>query len=338
MGIPERSNPRFFHWTNVIRASAPPTGNPISRSSRGYHGSAVFETRAGRAPHNPHDDLPPPGGNSDVDGERLTSAESLRFLSSPGSGGAGTETTANAISYWLLALDALPLPPSTTPVVATRAYRTRRSRRSSDGLTGISMRRTLTLTERRDQDGRRRQAHSCGLLGHRDTFEVSRPDFDVTRDPTRMSLRGGVRTSAWAPTWLVRVRVIFEELNRDIPDGRRYRRACTMACRPFSTASRHCPNRPGRARLSRPIPADLSNAYSSGQAHCCEEWRGHVKTRRTPWHSSLALTVRRAGRSRRAPQPGCRSATRSRGHAGSGHSCGLWNVRIAKFRFRTVSM
>jgi cytochrome P450 len=223
MGIPEEDHQRIFHWTNVILGFGDPDlatdfeeFAQVSMEIGGY-ATALAEDRRS----NPHDDLTTSLVQAEVDGERLTSAEVASFFILLTV--AGNETTRNAISHGLLALTRYP-------------EQRQKLWADFDGVSHaaveeivrwaspvIYMRRTLTrdfeLSGTKMAAGDKATLWYCSA--NRDESKFADPwMFDVTRDPNPHLGFGGGGAHFCLGANLARreIRVMFEELNREIPD------------------------------------------------------------------------------------------------------------------------
>jgi methyl-branched lipid omega-hydroxylase len=223
MGIPEEDHQRVFHWTNVILGFGDPDlatdfeeFAKVSMEIGGYS-TALAEDRR----NNPHHDLTTSLVQAEVDGERLSSAEIASFFILLAV--AGNETTRNAISHGVLAL--------------TR-YPEQREKwwADFDGVSGsaveeivrwaspvIYMRRTLTHDI--ELDGTKMLAGDKATLwycsANRDESKFADPwMFDVARNPNPHVGFGGGGAHFCLGANLARreIRVMFEELHREIPD------------------------------------------------------------------------------------------------------------------------
>jgi methyl-branched lipid omega-hydroxylase len=223
MGIPEEDHQRVFHWTNEILGVGDPdlTTDPeefihISMDI-GAYATALAEDR--RVNH--HDDLTSSLVEAEVDGERLTSSEIASFFILLVV--AGNETTRNAISHGVLALTRYPeqrqkwwsdfeaLAPSAVEEIVRWASPV------------IYMRRTLT----KDVELRGVKMAAGDKLSlwynsaNRDESKFADPwTFDVARDPNPHVGFGGGGAHFCLGANLARreIRVMFEELHREIPD------------------------------------------------------------------------------------------------------------------------
>jgi len=223
MGIPEQDHQLIFHWTNVILGFGDPDltteFDEFVRVSMeiGAYASALAEDR--RVNH--HDDLTTSLVEAEVDGERLTSAEVASFFILLVV--AGNETTRNAISHGLLALTRYPeqreawwadfdgLSHSAVEEIVRWASPV------------IYMRRTLTddfeLSGTKMAAGDKATLWYCSA--NRDESKFADPwMFDVTRDPNPHVGFGGGGAHFCLGANLARreIRVMFEELHREIPD------------------------------------------------------------------------------------------------------------------------
>jgi len=223
MGIPEEDHQRVFHWTNVILGFGDPDLTTdfdefthVSMEIGGYAAALAEERRS-----NPCDDLTTSLVNADVDGERLTSAEVASFFILLAV--AGNETTRNAISHGLLALTRYPEQRQTwwSDFDAVSHSAVEEIVRWASPV--IYMRRTLTRDF--ELNGTAMAAGDKATLwycsANRDEQRFQNPwKFDVTRDPNPHVGFGGGGAHFCLGANLARreIRVIFEELNREIPD------------------------------------------------------------------------------------------------------------------------
>ncbi len=224
MGIPEEDEARVFHWTTVMLGFGDEevsTGEfaeflAVLNEFADYAMRLAEERRT-----NPRDDLTTSLVQAEVDGERLTSVEIASFFILLSA--AGNETTRNAISHGMVAL--------------TR-YPEERDKWWSDfdGVAGtaveeivrwatpvIFMRRNLTQDI--EMHGIEMKAGDKVSLwynsGNRDEAKFVNPWlFDVTRDPNPHVGYGGGGAHFCLGANLARreIRVLFEELHRQIPD------------------------------------------------------------------------------------------------------------------------
>jgi methyl-branched lipid omega-hydroxylase len=223
MGIPEEDHQRVFHWTNVILG----VGDPDLASDAeefikvsmeiGAYASALAEDR--RVNH--HDDLTSSLVEAEVDGERLSSSEIASFFILLVA--AGNETTRNAISHGMVALSRYPeerekwwsnfdgLTPTAVEEIVRWASPV------------VYMRRTLTQDF--ELSGTKM---ACGdkvslwyNSANRDESKFANPwAFDVARDPNPHLGFGGGGAHFCLGANLARreIRVVFDELRREIPD------------------------------------------------------------------------------------------------------------------------
>jgi len=223
MGIPEEDEAKVFHWTNVMLGVA---DDEVSGGLDDLvvvvneivdYATRLAEERRG----NPGDDLTTNLVQAEVDGERLTSSEIASFFILLSA--AGNETTRNAISHGMVALS---------------RYPEEREKWWSDfdGVAGtaveeivrwaspvIFMRRNLT----QDIQVRGIEMKAGDKIslwynsGNRDEAKFANPWlFDVTRDPNPHMGYGGGGAHFCLGANLARreIRVLFEELHRQIPD------------------------------------------------------------------------------------------------------------------------
>ena len=223
MGIPEEDHQRIFHWTNVILGFGDPDLTTdfeeflqISMDIGGY-ASALAEDR--RVNH--HDDLTTSLVEAEVDGDRLSSSEIASFFILLVV--AGNETTRNAISHGMLALSRYPaerdkwwsdfdgLAPTAVEEIVRWASPV------------VYMRRTLTRDF--ELNGTKMAAgDKAGLWytsANRDESKFANPWlFDVARTPNPHLGFGGGGAHFCLGANLARreIRVVFDELRREIPD------------------------------------------------------------------------------------------------------------------------
>ena len=223
MGIPEEDHQRIFHWTNVILGFGDPDLTldfeefmQVSMDI-GAYASALAEDR--RINH--HDDLTSSLVEAEVDGERLSSQEIASFFILLVV--AGNETTRNAISHGVLALSRYPeerdkwwsnydgLAPTAVEEIVRWASPV------------VYMRRTLTRDI--ELSGVKMAAGDKAVLwynsANRDESKFANPwTFDVTRDPNPHLGFGGGGAHFCLGANLARreIRVVFDELRREIPD------------------------------------------------------------------------------------------------------------------------
>ncbi len=223
MGIPEEDHQRVFHWTNVILGFGDPDFTSdfeefikISMDI-GAYASALAEDRR----VNPHDDLTTSLVEAEVDGDRLSSSEIASFFILLVV--AGNETTRNAISHGVLALSRYPderdkwwsnfdrLAPTAVEEIVRWASPV------------VYMRRTLTRDYK--LSGIKMKAGDKVALwynsANRDESKFANPWlFDLARTPNPHLGFGGGGAHFCLGANLARreIRVIFDELRREIPD------------------------------------------------------------------------------------------------------------------------
>jgi cytochrome P450 len=223
MGIPEEDHQLVFHWTNVILGFGDPDlatdFEEFLKVSMdiGAYATALAEDR--RVNH--HDDLTTALVEAEVGGERLSSSEIAMFFILLVV--AGNETTRNAISHGVLAL-------SRYPAERDKWWG------DFDGLTHtaveeivrwaspvVYMRRTLTrdfeLSGTQMAQGDKVTLWYCSA--NRDESKFADPwRFDVARDPNPHVGFGGGGAHFCLGANLARreIRVVFDELRREIPD------------------------------------------------------------------------------------------------------------------------
>ena len=223
MGIPEEDHQRVFHWTNVILGFGDPDLSTDFEEFMqvsmdiGAYASALAEDR--RINH--HDDLTSSLVEAEVDGERLSSQEIASFFILLVV--AGNETTRNAISHGVLALSRYPeerdkwwsnydgLAPTAVEEIVRWASPV------------VYMRRTLTRDV--ELSGVKMAAGDKAVLwynsANRDESKFANPwTFDVARDPNPHLGFGGGGAHFCLGANLARreIRVVFDELRREIPD------------------------------------------------------------------------------------------------------------------------
>jgi cytochrome P450 len=223
MGIPEEAHQRVFHWTNVILGFGDPDlasdfeeFAQVSMEIGSYATTLAEERRS-----TPHDDLTTSLVHADVDGERLTSAEVASFFILLAV--AGNETTRNAISHGLLALTRYPEQRHKWWADFDAVSHSAVEEIVRWASPVIYMRRTLT--DDFELNGTKMAAGDKATLwycsANRDESKFPDPwMFDVTRDPNPHVGFGGGGAHFCLGANLARreIRVIFEELNREIPD------------------------------------------------------------------------------------------------------------------------
>jgi cytochrome P450 len=223
MGIPEEDHQRIFHWTNEILGFGDPDlvtdfEEFINVSMEiGAYASALAEDRQ----INHHDDLTSSLVEAEVDGERLTSSEIASFFILLVV--AGNETTRNAISHGVLAMTRYPeqrdkwwsdfdaLAPTAVEEIVRWASPV------------VYMRRTLTQDV--ELRGIKMAVGDKVSLwynsANRDESRFGDPwTFDVARNPNPHVGFGGGGAHFCLGANLARreIRVMFEELHREIPD------------------------------------------------------------------------------------------------------------------------
>ena len=223
MGIPEEDHQRIFHWTNVILGFGDPDlatdFNEFLQVSMdiGAYASALAEDR--RSNH--HDDLTTSLVEAEVDGERLSSTEIASFFILLVV--AGNETTRNAISHGVLALSRYPAEREKwwsnfdrlTPTAVEEIVRW--------ASPVVYMRRTMTRDFK--FGGTKMKAGDKATLWYNSANrdESMLPDpwvFDVARTPNPHFGFGGGGAHFCLGANLARreIRVVFDELRREIPD------------------------------------------------------------------------------------------------------------------------
>ena len=223
MGIPEQDHQRVFHWTNVILGFGDPDFTvdfeELVRVSMeiGAYASALADDRRVNHP----DDLTTSLVEAEVDGDRLSSSEIASFFILLVA--AGNETTRNAISHGVLALSRYPeerdkwwsdfdrLTPTAVEEIVRWASPV------------VYMRRTLTRDI--ELSGVKMVAGDKAALwynsANRDESKFADPwTFDVARDlnPHLGFGGGGAHFCLGANLARREIRVVFDELRREIPD------------------------------------------------------------------------------------------------------------------------
>jgi methyl-branched lipid omega-hydroxylase len=223
MGVPEEDHQRIFHWTNVILGFGDPDLATdfeeligVSVEMGGY-ATALAEDRRS----NPQEDLTTSLVQAEVDGEQLTSAEVASFFILLAA--AGNETTRNAISHGLLALTRYPEQRQTWWNDFDGVSHTAVEEIVRWASPVIYMRRTLTrdfeLSGTKMAAGDKATLWYCSA--NRDESKFADPwHFDVARDPNPHVGFGGGGAHFCLGANLARreIRVMFEELHREIPD------------------------------------------------------------------------------------------------------------------------
>ncbi|SOX54804.1 cytochrome P450, partial [Mycobacterium ahvazicum] len=223
MGIPEEDHQRIFHWTNVILGFGDPDLTldfeefmQVSMDIGAYATAMADDRRS-----NHHDDLTTALVEAEVDGDRLTSQEIASFFILLVV--AGNETTRNAISHGVLALSRFPEQrekwwsdfEALTPTAVEEIVRW--------ASPVIYMRRTLT----RDFElsgVKMAEGDKVALYYNSANRDESRFDnpwaFDVARNPNPHLGFGGGGAHFCLGANLARreIRVVFDELRREIPD------------------------------------------------------------------------------------------------------------------------
>lgn len=223
MGIPEQDHQRIFHWTNVILGFGDPDLSTdfdeflqVSMDIGAYASALAEDRRA-----NPHEDLTTSLVEAEVDGERLTSAEIASFFILLVV--AGNETTRNAISHGVLALSRYPAERDKWWADFDRLTPTAVEEIVRWASPVVYMRRTLTrdfkLSGTKLKEGDK--AALWYTSANRDESTFANPwVFDVARTPNPHFGFGGGGAHFCLGANLARreIRVVFDELRREIPD------------------------------------------------------------------------------------------------------------------------
>ncbi|HKV17870.1 MAG TPA: cytochrome P450 [Mycobacterium sp.] len=223
MGIPEEDEGKVFHWTNVILG----VGDEEVSGEYSDVVAALGEiveyamTLAEERRAHPADDLTTSLVQAEVDGERLTSVEIASFFILLSA--AGNETTRNAISHGMVALTRYPEERDTwwSDFDGLAATAVEEIIRWASPI--IYMRRTLTQdVEMRGIEMKAGAKVSMWYnSGNRDEARFDNPwRFDVARDPNpQMGFgAGGAHFCLGANLARREIRVLFEELRRQVPD------------------------------------------------------------------------------------------------------------------------
>jgi methyl-branched lipid omega-hydroxylase len=223
MGIPEEDEAKVFHWTTVLLGVGDDEVSgefddvvAVVTEMAEYAVRLAEERRA-----TPGDDLTTSLVQAEVDGERLTSVEIASFFILLSA--AGNETTRNAISHGMVALTRYPEERdkwwSDFDGVATTAV----EEIVRWATPVIFMRRNLTQDV--EMRGIKMKAGDKVSMwynsGNRDEAKFDNPWlFDVTRDPNPHIGFGGGGAHFCLGANLARreIRVLYEELRRQIPD------------------------------------------------------------------------------------------------------------------------
>ncbi|GAB3002574.1 cytochrome P450 [Mycobacterium bourgelatii] len=226
MGIPEEDHQKVFHWTNVILGFGDPDLATdfeeffkVSMDIGAYAAALADDHRGSSVNH--HDDLTTSLVEAEVDGERLASSEIATFFILLVV--AGNETTRNAISHGVLALSQYPeerqkwwsdyeaLAPTAVEEIVRWASPV------------VYMRRTLTrdIEMRGVQMAKGDKVTLWYNSANRDESKFDNPwAFDLARDPNPHVGFGGGGAHFCLGANLARreIRVVFDELRREMPD------------------------------------------------------------------------------------------------------------------------
>ncbi len=223
MGIPEEDEAKVFHWTTVIMGTGDEdvSGDfdeivAVSTELAQYAVELAEERRA-----HPGEDLTTNLVKAELEGERLTSAEIASFFILLSA--AGNETTRNAISHGMVALSRYPEERDTwwNDFGGVAGTAVEEIVRWASPI--IFMRRNLT----RDIEMRGIPMRAGDKISmwynsaNRDETKFDNPWlFDVTRDPNPQIGygAGGAHFCLGANLARREIRVLFEELHRQVPD------------------------------------------------------------------------------------------------------------------------
>jgi cytochrome P450 len=223
MGIPDSDHQQIFHWTNIILGFGDPDLTTdfeefmkVAIDIGGYATALAEDRRAA-----PQEDLTSALVAAEVDGERLTSAEIASFFILLAV--AGNETTRNAISHGVLALNRFPEQREIWwgDFGAHTATAVEEIVRWASPV--VYMRRTATrdveLSGVRIAEGDKVTLWYASA--NRDESKFANPwMFDVTRSPNHHVGFGGGGVHFCLGANLARreIAVVFEELRERIPD------------------------------------------------------------------------------------------------------------------------
>ena len=222
MGIPDSDHHQIFHWTNIILGFGDPDLTTDFEEFMkvaidiGTYATALAEDRRAT----PRDDLTTALVASEVDGERLTSADIASFFILLAV--AGNETTRNAISHGVLALTRYP----EQREIWWNDYATHAPTAVEEIVRWASpvvyMRRTATrdieLNGAKIAEGDK--VTMWYASANRDETKFDNPwMFDVTRDSNHVGFGGGgVHFCLGANLARREISLVFEELRNRIPD------------------------------------------------------------------------------------------------------------------------
>jgi cytochrome P450 len=223
MGIPEEDEEKVFHWTSVIMGVGDDEASgdfdeiiKVATELAAY-GVTLAERHRGR----PGNDLTSNLVEAEVDGDRLSSAEIASFFILLTA--AGNETTRNAISHGMTALSRYPEQRELwwNDFDALAGTAVEEIVRWASPI--IFMRRNLTQDI--EMRGIKMKAGAKVSMwynsANRDETKFDNPwRFDVTRDPNPQIGygAGGAHFCLGANLARREIRVIFEELHRQVPD------------------------------------------------------------------------------------------------------------------------
>lgn len=226
MGIPEEDHQCVFHWTNVILGFGDPDLTTdydefirVSMEIGNYATQLADDHRRASTDH--HDDLTTALVEAEVGGERLSSSEIAMFFILLVV--AGNETTRNAISHGVLALSRYPDQREKWWANYAALEHTAVEEIVRWASPVVYMRRTLTqdfeLSGTKMAAGDKVSLWYCSA--NRDESKFADPwAFDVARNPNPHVGFGGGGAHFCLGANLARreIRVVFDELRREIPD------------------------------------------------------------------------------------------------------------------------
>jgi cytochrome P450 len=223
MGIPEQDEPMVFHWTSaILGAGDDEVAGTFDEVVGAVLELAAYGTRLAESRRTaPGDDLTTNLVQAEVDGERLTSSEIASFIILLSA--AGNETTRNAISHGMVALTRYPdqraawwadfdelAPTAVEEIVrwASPIIFMRRNLTEDVELGGVSMKAGAKVSMWYNS-------------ANRDEHKFDNPwmfDLARKRNPHIGFGAGGAHFCLGANLARREIRVIFEELRRQVPD------------------------------------------------------------------------------------------------------------------------